>query len=118
MSDQGERRRLVEEAMEADATKVRRRFMLGGAATLVVAAAAVVAYLQFGGSDLARAADRAEERTARVRFDLQGGPTYRGASVAGEVVTTGDNARFAGEGTFTVGREEPAPATIRKVGAH
>ena len=115
MSAQG-RRRLTEQAAAAHAAKVRRRVLIGVALALLLAGAAVLAYLQFGGGALQRAAEEAEMRTARVRFTVEGGAPGESSSFSGEYATTGDNERFTGEGTVTLDDEGAQPASVRKVG--
>ena len=89
MSEQRERRRLVEEARAAHAAQLRRRLIIGALAAALLAGAAVLAYAQFGGGPLEGAAEQAQERTARIR---------------------------SAEGTLTFGGEAARQGAIRKVG--
>ena len=69
MSEQRERRRLVEEARAAHAAQLRRRLIIGALAAALLAGAAVLAYAQFGGGPL-ESARRASASTWRA--DTQG----------------------------------------------
>ena len=116
MSEQRERRRLVEEARAAHAAKVRRRLIVGVLAAAVLVGAAALAYAQFGGGPLQGAAEHAQERTARIRIDVEGGYPGQGSSFSGVYVTTGDNERYTAEGTLTIGGDAARAGAIRKLG--
>ena len=116
MSEQRERRRLVEQARAAHAAKVRRRLIVGVLAAALLVGAAALAYAQFGGGPLQGAAEHAQERTARIRIDVEGGYPGQGSSFSGVYVTTGDNERYTAEGTLTFGGEAARPGAIRKLG--
>lgn len=112
---QRERRRATERAAAEHAARVRRRLLVGVPVALVVAAAAVAAYLAFAGGPLKDAAERAEDRTARIRFEIEGGFPGQGASFSGEYVTTLDSERYAAEGNVASGDENRA-VRARKIG--
>jgi hypothetical protein len=112
MSEQAARRRLTEEAAVAHVAKVRRRLIIGGVLALAAGAAGVAAYILFGGSALDGAAEKARERTARVRLEVSGGPV---GSLSGELATAGDGSKASGQGTVTAGGDSE-PAEIRILG--